>query len=171
VARLARHPLYRALRLDKLALAALHATLLLHRAGRHDAIPTLAMLRARPTEVRQKADRLKIALAELWPALRVLRVQGRAGGGALPERPFPSYAVEIMGLPAEDLARALREGDPPVVGRVHHDALLLDPRTLLDGDEPLLLDAFQKALSRLGPSGGREAPEATAPDLPEDPGA
>ncbi|MDA0169383.1 L-seryl-tRNA(Sec) selenium transferase [Solirubrobacter taibaiensis] len=115
-----RHPLARALRIDKLSLAALEATLRLHRDAPEE-IPVMAMLRG--------ADLLARAewLAARIPGAAVIESTGRVGGGALPlfELPGP-----VVALPDASLAAALRAGDPPLVGRIEADRLLLDPRTL-----------------------------------------
>jgi L-seryl-tRNA(Ser) seleniumtransferase len=136
VTRLKVHPLARALRIDKLCLAALEATLRLHldpdRARRD--IPTLAMLHIETGELRARAETLRTALAAAAPALNlaVVEVEGQAGGGAAPEYPLPSWAVAVTHprLSAERLEAILRRGEPPVVGRLHRERLLLDVRTV-----------------------------------------
>jgi L-seryl-tRNA(Ser) seleniumtransferase len=127
-----RHPLARALRIDKLSLAALAATLELHRDPElADAIPALAMLRAAPEELRERAGRL----ATVCGTGEVVEVAGRAGGGALPLAELPGYAVAIdPPNGAEELAARLRRGDPPLIARIEGGRLLLDVRTLA-GDE------------------------------------
>ena len=147
VARLKVHPLARALRLDKLRLAALEATLRLHldpNQARRD-IPTLAMLHIEGEELRARAESLKTALAAVAPTLdlAVVEVEGQAGGGAAPEYPLPSWAVAITHsrLSAERLEAALRRGEPPVVGRIHRERLLLDVRTVQPGQFALLAGA------------------------------
>jgi L-seryl-tRNA(Ser) seleniumtransferase len=127
VERLRRHPLQRALRADKLTLAALEGTLGLYlepdRALRE--IPVLRML-AEPAEaVRMRAERL----AELVGS-RVEDTVARVGGGALPLAELPSFACAVE----EELAGPLRLGEPPVVGVVRDGVLLLDCRTLSDPD-------------------------------------
>src|SRR4051812_1787275 len=120
-----RHPLARALRIDKLSLAALEATLRLHRdapAG----IPVLAMLAASPAA---RAERL----AALIEGATLVDSTARVGGGALPLLELPGPAVALPGAP-DALAAALRRGDPPVVGRLEDGRLLLDPRTLADDE-------------------------------------
>jgi len=121
VAAARRHPLARALRIDKLSLAALEATLRLHRDAPSE-IPVLAMLHGDPAPRAQ-------ALAALVGG-EVIEATARVGGGALPllELPGPVVAVEAA------LAEPLRCGDPPVVGRVAEGRLLLDPRTLSDSE-------------------------------------
>jgi len=146
VARLKVHPLARALRIDKLCLAALEATLRLHLdPDRAREIPTLAMLRLEAGELRARAEALKTALAAAAPALdlAVVETEGQAGGGAAPEYPLPSWAVAVTHphLSAERLDAALRRGEPPVVGRLHRERLLLDVRTLQPGESELLAGA------------------------------
>lgn len=127
VERLRRHPLQRALRADKLTLAALEGTLGLYlepqRALRE--IPVLAMLAEPVSAVRGRAERL----AELVDG-RVEETVGRIGGGALPLAELPSFACAVE----ESLAQPLRSGAPPVVGVIRDGSLLLDCRTLSDAD-------------------------------------
>jgi L-seryl-tRNA(Ser) seleniumtransferase len=126
-----RHPLARALRIDKLSLAALEATLGLYRdpAAARRALPVLAMLEAGEEELAARAR----LLAEATDG-RVIEATARVGGGALPllELSGPVVALEPGPVGADALAAALRAGDPAVVGRLHAGRLLLDPRTLTD---------------------------------------
>jgi L-seryl-tRNA(Ser) seleniumtransferase len=123
--KLRRHPLQRALRADKLTLAALEATLALYldpkRAARE--IPVLRMLGEPLEAVRTRADRL----AELVGG-EVEQTVGRVGGGALPLAELPSFACAVE----EELAAPLRDGEPPVIGILRDGRLLLDCRTLSD---------------------------------------
>ena len=127
VERLRRHPLQRALRADKLTLAALEGTLRLYldpaRAARE--IPVLRMLGDDARSIRTRAERL----AEVTGG-EVEETVGRVGGGALPLAELPSFACAVE----EELARPLRLGDPPVVGVVRDGRLLLDCRTLTDAE-------------------------------------
>jgi L-seryl-tRNA(Ser) seleniumtransferase len=126
-----RHPLARALRIDKLSLAALEATLGLYRdpAAARRALPVLAMLEAGEEELAARAR----LLAEATDG-RVIEAIARVGGGALPllELSGPVVALDPGPVGADALAAALRAGDPAVVGRRHAGQLLLDPRTLTD---------------------------------------
>ena len=122
VERLRRHPLQRALRADKLTLAALEATLQLAVEAPEE-IPVLRMLREPAEVVRERAQRL----ADLVGG-EVEETVARAGGGALPLAELPSYACAVD----ESLAEPLRAGEPPVVGIVRDGRLLLDCRTLTD---------------------------------------
>jgi L-seryl-tRNA(Ser) seleniumtransferase len=132
VARARAHPLARALRLDKLGLAALEATLRLYRdpAGVRREVPVLAMLLAGEQELAERARRLAamIAGAEVVPST------ARVGGGALPLLELPGPVVAVGGGSPDALATRLRAGDPPVVGRIEGGRLLLDPRTLAEDE-------------------------------------
>ena len=134
-----RHPLARALRLDKLGLAALEATLRLHRDA-PDEIPVLAMLTADEATLRERAERL----AALIDGAEIVAATARVGGGALPlvELPGPAVAVSVPGVSPDQLAARLRSADRPVIGRIEDGRLLLDPRTLADDELPLVASAL-----------------------------
>ncbi|MGH7741146.1 MAG: L-seryl-tRNA(Sec) selenium transferase, partial [Candidatus Eiseniibacteriota bacterium] len=144
-------PLARALRLDKLALAALEATLpLLADPGRaaHE-IPTLAMLRASEAELMTRAEHLALALESTIPGLasRVVRGEGEVGGGALPMRELPGWVVEVRieSRTALEIQAAARAADPPVIGIVRADAFRLDPRTLSLDEQHELPEVLSRA--------------------------
>ena len=122
IERLRRHPLQRALRIDKLSLAALEGTLLAHLEG-PERIPVLRMLAQSTSEVRERAERLAAATGG-----EVEETVGRVGGGALPLVELPSFACAVE----ESLAAPLRTGEPAVVGVVRDGRLLLDCLTLTD---------------------------------------
>jgi L-seryl-tRNA(Ser) seleniumtransferase len=148
IAACAGHPLARALRLDKLSLAALQATLALHRdpEAARAAVPVLAMLHAGPAELAARARRLAQASGG-----EVVDAVARVGGGALPLLELAGPAVALPVLPAgpDALARALRAGEPPVVGRVEDGRVLLDPRTLTDAEADLAGAAAAAAVRAL----------------------
>jgi L-seryl-tRNA(Ser) seleniumtransferase len=127
IERLRRHPLHRALRIDKLGLAALEGTLLLYREPERavQEIPVLRMLHEDVGVVRARAERLAAAVGG-----EVEETVARVGGGALPLAELPSFACAVE----EALAGPLREHEPPVVGIVRDGRLLLDCRTLADDD-------------------------------------
>jgi L-seryl-tRNA(Ser) seleniumtransferase len=124
VEKLRRHPLHRAVRADKLTLAALEGTLRVY-LDAPERIPVLRMLGEDVVAVRARAERLA-ALA----GGSVEETVGRVGGGALPLAELPSFACAVE----ESLAGPLRAGEPPVVGIVRDGRLLLDCRTLADGE-------------------------------------
>jgi L-seryl-tRNA(Ser) seleniumtransferase len=138
IARAAAHPLARALRIDKLSLAALEATLRLHRDGGE--IPVLAMLDAAEPELAGRAERLRAGLAAAGVATRVGRATGRVGGGALPLLELEGPVVELDPV----LAVPLRTGPQPVLGRVAHGRLLLDPRTIADDEVDAVIAAVRR---------------------------
>jgi L-seryl-tRNA(Ser) seleniumtransferase len=130
IERCRRHPLARALRIDRLSLAALAATLDLYRdpAGAIESIPALRAACEPAEVVRARADRLAERVGG-----SVIETVARVGGGALPLTELPSFGVALEGR-ADDLAARLRAGDPPVLARVVDDRLVLDCRTLADED-------------------------------------
>ena len=140
-----RHPLARAVRIDKLSLAALEATLALHRdpAAARRALPVLAMLEADDATLSRRAHELAAATGGT-----VVESTARVGGGALPllELPGPAVAIDPGPAGATALAADLRASDPAVVGRLHDGRLLLDPRTLTDGEAREVARAVRAAL-------------------------
>jgi L-seryl-tRNA(Ser) seleniumtransferase len=132
---LRRHPLQRALRADKLTLAALEGTLALHLEA-PERIPVLRMLREDVIAVRERAERL----AELVGGA-VEETVARAGGGALPLAELPSYACAVE----EELATKLRTGEPPVVALVRDGRTLLDCRTISDDELEAVAAAVRRA--------------------------
>jgi L-seryl-tRNA(Ser) seleniumtransferase len=144
-----RHPLARAVRIDKLSLAALEATLRLYRdpARALREVPVLRMLAAGEEELQRRAREMCEVLGE---GARVIRAAAKVGGGALPllELEGPVCAIDPGTIGADELARRLRMGDPPVVGRVREGWLVLDPRTIGDAEAPVAAEAVAAALAR-----------------------
>jgi L-seryl-tRNA(Ser) seleniumtransferase len=132
------HPLARALRIDKLSLAALEATLRIYRdpASAARELPVLRMLTAGEDELAARAELMRSTLTEAGIDARVIRAEAKVGGGALPllELSGPVCAVDPAPLSLDELTRRLRGADPPVVGRARQGWLLLDPRTLDDAE-------------------------------------
>jgi L-seryl-tRNA(Ser) seleniumtransferase len=139
VERLRRHPLQRALRPDKLSIAALEGTLGLYRGGRAGDIPVLRMLSEPAEAVRHRAERL----ADLTGG-RVEPTIAKVGGGALPLAEVESYACALE----LELAEPLRRSEPPVVGIVREGRLLLDCRTLTDAEAGEAAEAVRSCRSR-----------------------
>ena len=141
-----RHPLARALRADKLCLAALEATLTSYLEGSAEQnLPTLRMLRTPAQVVEARARNLAEELAHNAPELDVDVVPSvaRSGGGTLPTHEIPSFAVRLGGVDPDLLAEGLRASVPPVIGRVREGRLWLDVRTLLPGDEEAVIGAVR----------------------------
>jgi L-seryl-tRNA(Ser) seleniumtransferase len=145
VAKLRQHPLARALRVDKTTLAGLEATLLSYVRGRAaEEIPVWSMIAAAPERLRARAARLAAAIR----GAEVVASASAVGGGALPGETQPSFAVALAG-PPDALARKLRQGVPPVVGRIAGDRLVLDVRTVLEEQEEALVEAAIAATRNL----------------------
>ncbi|HUL77709.1 MAG TPA: L-seryl-tRNA(Sec) selenium transferase, partial [Vicinamibacteria bacterium] len=145
-----RNPLYRALRVDKMTLAALDATLVEHESGRAAGrVPVLRMVHAAAGGLRARASALASALAAVAPTLRPTLVESESavGGGAAPTVGLPSVAVALdPGAAGPDaFAAALRRGSPPVVVRVVEDRILVDLRTVLPDEEDALRGALAEA--------------------------
>jgi L-seryl-tRNA(Ser) seleniumtransferase len=155
IARLKKNPWNRALRIDKFTVAALEATLHAYEAGTAlQTVPTLAMLTEPLAAVRRRARRV---LRHLSPEIRerlgasLADDLAQVGGGALPTVELPTVAIAVgaSSAAAMGLDEALRAGDPPVVGRISHDRLFLDCRTVLAGQVRTLAQALTAAAARL----------------------
>ncbi len=149
VDRLERHPLARAVRIDKLSLAGLAATLLHYlRQEAEREIPVWRMIAAPEGDIKSRAQRWQ-SLVE-FPA-SIEHSRSAIGGGSLPGETLPSWALTLSccapaGGP-EAVMRKLREADPPVVARIEEDRVLLDPRTVLPEEDEALLRAVRSALA------------------------
>jgi L-seryl-tRNA(Ser) seleniumtransferase len=149
VTRCLANPFARAMRADKFTLAALEATLALYRDEEHARreIPVLAMLTASPEDLNRRA----LGLIERCPApYRAHAVVGvsAVGGGAFPDTSLPTTLVSLDpgARGADELAAALRSGEPPVIARIADGRVVLDPRTILPHEEAQLLLALESAL-------------------------
>jgi L-seryl-tRNA(Ser) seleniumtransferase len=144
VKKMSRHPLARAVRLDKLTLAALEATLRQRISGRLDEIPVERMIRAPVDDVRRRAAMWSVKLEERGVGVTLVPGESAVGGGSLPGHGLPTVLLSLSG-PASRLAAALRHGEPPVIARIEKDACCLDPRTVLKGEDETLIDAVEVA--------------------------
>jgi L-seryl-tRNA(Ser) seleniumtransferase len=140
-----RHPLARALRIDKLSLAALEATLLLYRDPQRARaeIPVLAMLEQPEAALQRRAERIA---ARIGAGATVERATAKIGGGALPLLELEGPVVALQGDHPQELAAALRRHDPPVIARISQGMVLLDPRTLSDEEADVAAEAAAAAL-------------------------
>jgi len=151
--KLKKHPLNRALRIDKMTLAALEATLRIYRDYPLDfyrRIPVLAMLTTPDEELRDRADRLAVLLNEAGGRAETTASVSPVGGGSAPGKVLSSFAVclELEGFSAAKLEQALRGvRGTPVVGRVARDRLMLDVRTLTQDELPLVAAAVREIRS------------------------
>jgi len=148
VRRCARHPLARALRVDKLTLAALEGTLRDRLLDRASDLPVEKMLAASLPELRRRAAWMTIKLGDRGIGSTLIEAGSAAGGGSLPGQDFPTVLVALEG-PASRLAAALRRGDPPVLARIEADRCCIDPRTILRGEDEPLFEAVERAVATL----------------------
>jgi len=169
IKQIVQHPLARALRVDKLTVAALLETLRLHqdREAAERSVPLLSLLSTSAANLQQRAQRLapQLAACVAVKSAEAVESQGYLGGGSVPSQSLPGWAVALQ--PArggvDDLAQALRTGSPAVFGRIHKDRLLLDLRAVFPRDEIRIVEAVQQIQTRSSegaepkPAGGQGA--------------
>ena len=153
VERIRQNPLARALRIDKLTLAALETTLRLYRDEEKAIrmIPTLRMLTMNIETIEERSSRLAEELKAAGQSqldIRIIESSSRAGGGALPMMELPSRCLRIQleGVSANALEKRMRGNQPPIIGRIEDDAFIIDPRTLEEDELPIIIRAFEKVL-------------------------
>jgi len=153
ISRIKKNPLTRALRVDKFTLAAMEATLRLYfdeeKAVKE--IPTLNMITMPREELQRRAQKVRARIGEkVGSKIQTEVVEGfsQVGGGALPEQNIPTFLVSLnpTGITVNALEEKLRKMEPPVLARIQKDRLLLDPRTLLDGDADIIAGHLEKIL-------------------------
>ena len=151
VSTLRRHPMARAVRLDKTSIAGLAATLLHYLRGEAlTKVPVWRMIAAPLADLERRAHRWARACRRAGLPARVVEGRSMVGGGSLPEEGLPTRLLALGGdasLDVQALARRLREGQPPVVARIERDTLLLDPRTVDPRQDRILLKALHTALA------------------------
>jgi len=148
VARLKRHSLTRALRVDKTTIAALQATLLHYLKGEaEEKVPVWQMIATPIEAIKGRAMDWVGKLTKAGIAARVVDGLSTVGGGSLPGETLPTKLVAIQVDSPDELARRLRAGDPPVIGRIEDNLFLLDPRTVLAEEEEVLTEAIKRAAS------------------------
>ncbi|MCP4110116.1 MAG: L-seryl-tRNA(Sec) selenium transferase [Desulfobacteraceae bacterium] len=151
--RIRQNPLTRALRIDKLTLAALESTLRLYRDPEKavKAIPTLRMLTAPFHIIERKAEEFCSILKKINDSrvsLELMNLSSRVGGGALPLQDLPSkcVGVRIEGMSANSVEKYMRKNTPPVIGRIEEDCFVMDLRTINDDEFPVIETAFRTML-------------------------
>lgn len=152
--RIKKNPMNRALRIDKMTLAALEATMRLYAEPElaRRSIPTLAMITAPAAELKVRARKLANRISRDIGAQYDVALQdgaSRVGGGSFPERDLKTTLVRVMpkGIPAMELKQRLLDTNPPLIGRIENDAFCLDPRTLTDAEFALVSDALGQAVA------------------------
>jgi L-seryl-tRNA(Ser) seleniumtransferase len=152
IARLKGDPFYRAMRCDKLVLAALEATVDLHLSGDEAAesmIPTLALARVPVADLENRGGQLQKKLADLVIESQIRPSQARWGGGTLPNTTIDSVSFDLRPREqtAAELAEKLRQGEPPVVGCLGGGWFKLDLRTILPEQDAVLVEAIRRVLA------------------------
>jgi L-seryl-tRNA(Ser) seleniumtransferase len=132
IRKLRRNPLYRAFRVDKLTIAALEATLLAYLSGQTDSVPVARMLTMTAEAIRARCERWVAALNAGHVRTTVIPTESVVGGGTTPGATLASFAVMLESalMSADVLSERLRHLSPPVIGRIHEGAVLLDLRTV-----------------------------------------
>jgi L-seryl-tRNA(Ser) seleniumtransferase len=143
IARIRKHPLARAVRADKTCLAGITATLthyLKDEAERE--IPILRMMSMRAEQVRVRAEAWREALGQG----EVVRSESTVGGGSLPEESMPTFVLALNVKSPDKFLRKMREADPPVIARTENDRVLLDPRTVFEKQDAVIISTLRSLL-------------------------
>jgi L-seryl-tRNA(Ser) seleniumtransferase len=149
VDRLVRHPLARAVRVEKVTLAALSATLLPYVNGTAEAeLPVWRMISMSAEAARERARTWQDAIGHGGERTAVRESRSAIGGGSLPDETLPTFVLAIRPpVAAEEFLSRLRSASPPVIARIEAEKVLFDPRTVMPEEDPLLLDALRSALT------------------------
>jgi L-seryl-tRNA(Ser) seleniumtransferase len=149
IERVMKHPLARAVRVDKLTVAALAATLDLYLSDSTAQLPIAQMLAASLASTAYRAGAWQSRLQELGVDVERIASDSAVGGGSLPGERIPTTVIALArkGMRPEEVLRRLREHEPPVIGRIQGDRVLLDPRTVLPDEDDAVIDAVYGALA------------------------
>ena len=149
IGKLNRHPLYRAIRSDKVNLAGLTATLLHYVKENHlEEIPVLKMISQAESDLKLRSLNWQQSIGK---SAKVIKGYSTIGGGSMPEETLPTWLLAISGkknlIESQMVFDLLRKSDPPIIGRIENNMLLLDPRTVLPKYDDLIVSALSKILS------------------------
>jgi len=147
VGALRREPLFRALRCDKLCLAALQSTVDLHLNDALAEIPALGLLQISKDELRSRAASIFSRLQGLPLRVAIGRGKAKVGGGTLPHSILSSITIDFLAENAQEFAKRLRAHDPPVIGYIADGSFKLDLRTIFPSQDDLVVDAVRTACS------------------------
>jgi L-seryl-tRNA(Ser) seleniumtransferase len=151
VGKIERHPLMRALRVDKMTLAALEATATMHLRGDGAELPLWAMALTPSEDLERRSRDLaaRIGGEAMGAKVEVVSTEAVTGGGSLPGQTLTSWGLSIVHpeLSSDEVARRLRRGDPPVIVRVEDDRVIADLRTVPVSADAIVAEALQAALS------------------------
>ncbi|MQA99697.1 MAG: L-seryl-tRNA(Sec) selenium transferase [Actinobacteria bacterium] len=152
VDRIKRHPLMRAIRVDKMTLAALESTMASYLTDTYRKLPFWTMALASSEDLATRAEALRRSLADLFERgakVEAIASDAVTGGGSLPGQRLSSWALSIQApdLAVSDLDRRLRHGSPPIVARISDDRLVLDLRSIDPRDDDLVADRIRRAIT------------------------
>jgi L-seryl-tRNA(Ser) seleniumtransferase len=140
IERLRKHPMARAIRVCKLTLAALEATLEEHLSGgAFETIPVLSMLSMPDVKIKERCDRVVNQLSDIDLDLSVAACDSEVGGGSLADQKIASFAVQVSGVQPDKFIKLLRTGDAAVLARIEDGSVLLDLRSVRPEDDPILV--------------------------------
>ena len=147
VEKIKKHPMARALRVDKVTLAGFEATMRLYAKGCYDEIPTLKMLRLGNDKLKERAENLAAKLSSIINT-EIINTKDAVGGGSCPEIAIDGWGVIIRSeLSASYIQKALRNHDTPILCGAHDDDVIFHVRTLQYGDEEIIIAALEKILN------------------------
>jgi L-seryl-tRNA(Ser) seleniumtransferase len=154
IQRIRSNSLFRAMRTDKLTYAALEATLLAYLTQTEDTLPSIAMMRTSPEEIRQRCVAMASALSSFDVTAEVIETRSVVGGGTTPGASLPSFGLALRHpvMSEATLTARLRSLDPPVIARSHQGCILLDLRTVPPQQDPTLTHLLQQAIADVGRS-------------------
>jgi L-seryl-tRNA(Ser) seleniumtransferase len=142
---LRKHPMARAIRVCKLTLAALEATLEDHLAGdAFNTIPVLSMLSMSADDVKERCDWIIDDLSDVGLEMSVVACESEVGGGSLADQKIASFAVRISGVPPDNVMRSLRTGEAAILGRIEDGAVLLDLRSVRPEDDAIVVEEIRR---------------------------
>ena len=146
IQRVRSNPLFRALRVDKLTYAALEATLMEYVRQNHDAIPFLRMMRLSADDVRKRAEGVRGRASGSILLMEIVAGESLVGGGSAPTSTLPTFllALSAQSLSADEIAARLRRHNPPIVARVEEGKVLIDLRTVLEGEDEVIARAIDE---------------------------
>jgi L-seryl-tRNA(Ser) seleniumtransferase len=147
VAAVKKNPLYRTVRLDKIIIAILEELILDYMKSDYEKIPLMQILSLKNDVLRKRAEKIGKKLSESGIKFEIIETEAFCGGGSLPEESFPSVGIRLLSEKnAVQISKNLRLNNPPVIGRIKDDRLILDIRTIFPEDDNIVADAIKKAL-------------------------
>ncbi len=146
VAAVKKNPLYRTVRLDKMVIAILEELILSYMKSDFQNIPAIALLSSNNNDLKKRAEKIQSELKDTGSEIEIIETEAFAGGGSLPEESFPSIGIAITDSKVNQLAKRLRMNDPPIIGRIQDDKLVLDIRTIFPNEDQIVIEALKRAL-------------------------